>query len=473
MSFQRDIAWQAYDRRQRSGVAYQYAEYALGLTYDMLPDDVVHQARRCLLDAVGCAIGGHDAPARAMCEDVVHQLGGTPEATVIGSGLRTNASNANLVNSLMVRFLDFNDLGGGGHNSDSIPSLLAVCEREKLGGRDFITSLVACYELGSRINVGVGAWGNWVHDARAALIVPPAIGRLLGLNADQIANAIGVAASGNCILGVLDMPGEERVMRKNLRFGWTASAAIVATLLARNGFTGPLRVFEGEGGMNEAMFKGEANLEVMTDFRGWKIHDTRFKYLCATVPVQGIVQATLELVRENDIKPEDIAKVRVSLFEGASGIRPTTPIRYPRNAETADHSAYYLTAIAIKDREMTADSVIPDKMTDPVILDLIERISVVADPTLSKPGKVKFITGDGFEGKSEITTKDGRVFQRHVVVPHGLWGGDTLTDDELVEKFKVLASRHLDDARIEQLLDVIWNVERLEDMGELMKLTVF
>src|SRR5512136_1380603 len=103
----------------------------------MLPQDVVHQAKRCLLDALGCAIGAYEAPGRPICEAVVKELGGVQESTIFGSGLRTSALNATLVNSLLVRFLDYNDLGGGGHNSDAIPSILAIAEREKVRGRDF------------------------------------------------------------------------------------------------------------------------------------------------------------------------------------------------------------------------------------------------------------------------------------------------------------------------------------------------
>jgi 2-methylcitrate dehydratase len=262
-------------------------------------------------------------------------------------------------------------------------------------------------------------------------------------------------------------------MRKNLRFGWTASAAIVSTLLAKSGFTGPVRVFEAERGMNDVMFKGEANLELMTDFRGWLIMNTRFKYLCAVVSVQGMLQATLEIVRENDLKPEDIEKVRVMTYPGASAIRPAVPVKYPRNAETADHSAYYLTAVAIKDREVTADSILPEKFTDPVIIELIEKISVEGDSSLSSPGKVKFVSSAGFEGKAAITTKDGRTFERHVARPHGFWDGPTLTDEELEQKFTRLAEKHMSIEQIKRLIDGIWNVDKLDDMGELMKLTVF
>ena len=108
----------------------------------------------------------------------MRQLGGPKEATVFGSGLRTSAPNATLVNSFLVRFLDFNDMGGGGHNSDAISSILAICEREKAGGHDFLTSLVISYELGSRVRECVtGGLGyqkkGWNFDVRGGLSMPP------------------------------------------------------------------------------------------------------------------------------------------------------------------------------------------------------------------------------------------------------------------------------------------------------------
>lgn len=160
MTWQSDLVWKNLDLLYQSSVAFQFARYALGLEYKMLPPDVVHQAKRSLLDALGCAIGGYDAPGRSISEAVVRESGGFQEATVFCSGLRTTAFNAALVNSLMVRFLDYNDEGGGGHNSDSIPAVLAVAEREKASGRDFLTSMVISYELGARVIESVDADGK-------------------------------------------------------------------------------------------------------------------------------------------------------------------------------------------------------------------------------------------------------------------------------------------------------------------------
>ncbi|UCG67377.1 MAG: MmgE/PrpD family protein [Deltaproteobacteria bacterium] len=155
MALTRDLAWQNLDLAYRSSVAYQFARYALGLDYESLPQDVVHQAKRCLLDALGCAIGAYEAPGCPICEALVKDLGGPQEATVFDSGLRTSAPNATLVNSFLVRFLDYNDLGGGGHNSDAISGILAISEREKAGGPDLLASLVVSYELGARVSESI------------------------------------------------------------------------------------------------------------------------------------------------------------------------------------------------------------------------------------------------------------------------------------------------------------------------------
>jgi 2-methylcitrate dehydratase len=466
MTFQRDLAWENLDLVRRSSVAYQFARYALRLNYNVLPDDVIHQAKRCLLDALGCAIGAYDAPGRPMCESVARELGGPEEATVFCSGLRTGVSGATLVNSFLVRFLDYNDLGGGGHNSDSIPAILAVAEREKSHGRDLLTSMVISYELGERFKESVMGQSlvnrGWA-DIRGGFNVPAALGKLMGLSEDQIANAIGMCASHCLPLGILDADREENSMTKNLRLGFVSYHAIVACMLAEKGFTGPVRVLEGGSGIRQVILQGEMDLERLTDFSGWRILKTRHKFLCANFSTIGHVLATLALVRENDLRPEDIARVRIKACLKESCHTTTPAKKYPRNAESADHSAFYATAIAIKERAYGPQSFDSAKYVDPVVLDLIEKITVEYDPSMGK---------HGFQGMSEITTKDGRNFQRRIDVPHGI-GDDPLTDKDLEEKFSGMALKYMKERQIKQIFETVWNVEKLNDMSKLTSLMVF
>jgi 2-methylcitrate dehydratase len=464
MSFQRDLAWKYLDQVSHSSVSYQLARYSLGLEYKSLPPEVVHQAKRSLLDTLGCAVGAYKAPGRQMCENVATQLGGPEEATVFCSGLRTSASNAALVNSFLVRFLDFNDLGGGGHNSDAIPPILAIAEREKSDGKDFLTSIVISYELGARFIEASGfkgGEGGWTPDLRGGLTMPPALGKLMNLTEDQIANAIGITACHSLPLGILDTDKEENTMSKNFRFGFVAHDAILACLLAGQGFTGPVRIIEGENGLGSIVLGGVFDREKMLDFSGWRILNTRHKPLPLNIGTIGHVMATLSIVIEHDLKPSDIARVRVKTTLHESHHTTVLAKKYPRNAETADHSAFYANAIAIKERNLSPETYEPEKFTDPVILDLIEKITVEHDPSVSH-----------FGGISQITTRDGHVFEKRIDNVHG-FGSDPLTDKELEDKFNRMAAKYMDRRQIEKIFSSVWNIEKMENLSELTKLMVF
>jgi 2-methylcitrate dehydratase len=467
MTFQRDLVWKNLDLVYRSSIAHQYARYALGLDYRMLPKEVIHRAKCCLLDALGCAIGAYESPGRPMVEKVVKTFNGAEESTVIGSGLRTTAMNATLVNSFLVRYLDCNDVGGGGHNSDSIPAILAVAEREKISGKDFLTSLVVSYELGGRFSDSLGrsgfGLGGFTGDLRGGLTMPPALGRMCGMNEEQIANAIGICASHALPLGILDTNKEENSMSKNFRFGLVSYDAILSCLLAKEGFTGPVTVVEGENGIRDAMMSAEFDLEKLVDFSGWRILGVRYKTLCANLSTQGHVLATLTIVKENDLKPEDIASVRVKV--GLRETRHTTTLakKYPRNAESADHSAFYANAIAIKERHFGPDAFSPEKYSDPIVLDLIEKITVELDPSLSE---------HAYAGTSTITTVDGRRFEKKIDVLHGFDDGP-LSDAELESKFKQLTAKHITERKALEIFNLIWNLEKQQNISSLLKLMVF
>lgn len=467
MTLQRDLAWQNLDLVYRSSIASQYARYALGLQYSILPPEVVHQAKCILLDALGCAIGAYHAPGRPILEQVVNEIGGKEEATVWGSGLRTTVLSTTLVNSFLIRYLDCNDVGGGGHNSDSLASLLAVAERENATGQDLITSIVISYELGGRFTDSLGKagfdLGGFTGDIRGGLTIPPALGKLMGLTEAQIANAIGICASHALPLGILDANREENTMAKNLRFGWVAHDAIFACLLAKQGFTGPVQIIEGENGVREAILKGGMDLEKLVDFSGWRILGTRFKTLCANLSTQGHTLATLAIVKENDLKPEDIASVKIKVGLRESRHTTTLAKKYPRNAESADHSAFYAQAIAIKERHFGPESFEPEKFTDPVVLELIEKVSVELDPALPEHSP---------HAVSEIITTDGRRFEKHLDMFHGFDDGP-FSDKELEEKFAYMAQKQMPEKHIQEIINTIWKLEKLDNINPLMQMMVF
>jgi 2-methylcitrate dehydratase len=462
MSTERELFWQNYDATCRNSIAYHFAQYALGLGYDSLPPEVVHQAKRSLLDALGNAIGAYSSPGRPVCEAAATELGGPREATLFGSGKRTSALNAALVNSFLIRFHDYHDLGGNHHGCDAIASILAVCERQKAGGRDFLTSLAISYELGARVRLMEShkpLQGGFIFDTRYSLIMPPPLGKLMGLNAEQIANAIGICASHSMALQVI--MSEEPTMSKNIRAGFIAHDALLCCILAKNGFTGPTRVVEGVSGLIETTSPGFDNIAGLINFSGWKILETRHKYLRGCAILQSLVSATLSIVRGNNLMPAEIASVKIKCSPRFMTLFGRPLFKYPRNAESADHSMWYTTAIAIKERRLGPKSYEPENFTDPVVLDLIDKITVEPGPDVGH-----------YEGISEIATRDGRHFVNRVDTPHG-FGDDPLSDAELEEKFREMAAEYISEKKIRRIFDTVWYLDCLEDIRKLTARMVF
>jgi 2-methylcitrate dehydratase len=374
----------------------------------------------------------------------------------------------------MGRFLDFMDVYvvpepvmAGSHPCEIIPSIFAVGERQHSTGESVVEAIVAGYELSARytdastVNVSLPLKG-WNIDLRAGFIVPVVVGKLLSLNVEQIENAIGIAASLNMVLDVLDASKEEYTMAKNLRFPLTAYDAILATFLAQKGFTGPRRVIEGHSGYVESVAHGDFDYDKCTNFKGFRIMETWFKPFTSCGSTHGHITATLQLVKEHDIKPEDVAQVRV--WAGSGDVEHTgqPEKRYPKNKETADHSSYYLTAIAIIDRNVRPEQFTPEKFEDPKVRELNNKIIFEADPGLCFPAA----------GITEITTKQGETYRQRIDYPKGTIH-NPMTDQELEDKFRSLASKFMSEAQMKEGIDAIYKIDKLKDVRELMNLLVF
>jgi 2-methylcitrate dehydratase len=457
--------------------ARELAKYAASLTFRDLPLDVIHQTKRVVLDTLGCAIGGYDSDASRAIHALIRELGNPEEATVFGSGIKTSCLNAAFANGAMVRYLDYNDtafiLQGetyrtGYHPSEAIPPILALGEREHLSGKDVVTATVVGYDLSLSFLEGVLGPGmekkGWNGDTRGAYIMPLIAGKMLGLDEVQMENAVGISASCHAVLGILDTPAEEYTMTKNIRFPMMAYSGIFAAMLAQKGFTGPTTIIEGHDGFVETIMKGEYDISKLANIRGkFAIREACIKSIIADFSSHGHLTATLNLVKENDIKPEDVAEVRITTSKRCAEHTGDPVKKYPKNKETADHSSYYLTAIAIMDRQIGPDQFIPEKFENPKVRELIDKVILKGDPDLDKARPA---------GISEIVTKQGKKYQCRVDYPRG-HVRNPMTDEEIVEKFKTIASRYMSDKQIDQVVDIVFALDKLEDVGILNRRMVF
>jgi 2-methylcitrate dehydratase len=346
--------------------------------------------------------------------------------------------------------------------------VLALGEKTHLSGKAAITAINLGYDLSLAFLEGVKGAGmekkGWNGDTRGALIMPLVAGKILGLTEDQMESAVGIAGSCHAVFGILDTPAEEYTMTKNIRFPMMSYAAIMAAMLASKGFTGPASMIEGHDGFVPSIMGGDYDLDPLLSFKGkFAIRETCIKSIIADFSSHGHLTATLTLAREHDIKPEQVAQIRITTSKRCAEHTGDPVKKYPKNKETADHSSYYLTAIAIADRQIGPRQFTPEKYNDPKVKDLIAKVTLTGDPTLDKARPA---------GISEIVTKDGKTFRSRVDYPRG-HARNPMTDEEVIAKFKDMASVRMTEARMNRLIESVFALDKLDDIGTLLRLMVF
>ncbi|MBN1226082.1 MAG: MmgE/PrpD family protein [Deltaproteobacteria bacterium] len=455
----------------------ELAKSANSLVFEDLPSDVIHQTQRLMLDTLGCAMGGYESEASRVIQEAVKEFGHPEEATVFGSGLKTSCMNAALTNGVMLRYLDYNDTAfiiqgktyrSGYHPSEVIPGILALGERQHISGKDAITAINLGYDLSLAFLEAVTGPGmekrGWNGDTRGAFIMPLVAGKILRLSDDQMQNAVGISGSSHAVFGILDTPAEEYMMTKNLRFPMMAYAGILAAMFARKGFTGPAGMIEGNDGFVKVIMEGNYDLDTLLRFKGkFAIRETCIKSIIADFSAHGHLTATLTLARGHNINPEDVKEVRITTSKRCAEHTGDPVKKYPKNKETADHSSYYLTAIAIIDREIGPKQFTPEKYNDPRVRKLIDKVILQGDPSLDKFRPA---------GISEIITKQGEKYSLRVDYPRG-HARNPMTDEEIVDKFKTMASRYMEEAHMDRLINTVFELDKLDDIGELTELMTF
>ena len=213
-----------------------------GVTYQQLSQEAVYQAKRFLLDSIGCALGGYQQHDVKIALEVLDEIAGRGPATVIGTGKRIDAVSASLANALMIRCMDYNDIywkQDPSHPSDIFPAALACCERAKSDGRELIVGLVLGHEFEMRFCEaafpGIRERG-WHHATLTAFVSPIVAGRALHLGWEQIQHAVGISASRHATLGAVT--AGKLTMMKNTVDPMATQSGVLAALMAEKGYTG-------------------------------------------------------------------------------------------------------------------------------------------------------------------------------------------------------------------------------------------
>jgi 2-methylcitrate dehydratase len=450
-------------------VAEQLSLFAAGLDYSDLPSEVVHEVKRRVIDALGCALGADGSPPAVMAQRLARLVKSRRGATLLGTGWKSSPELAAFVNGILVRYLDYNDTylsKEPAHPSDNIPAALAIAEAEGADGRRLIEAIVIGYEVQCRLcdAASLRARG-WDHVTYGSLSSGLLSAKLMGLPKEQMVQTLGLAGTPNIALRQTRVG--ELSMWKGCAFAHAARNGIFAAQLAREGMTGPAPFFEGERGFFRQV-SGPFELPAFGgDGRPFMILKTSLKFYPAEYHAQSAIEAALALRGEvGDLK--QIRSITIKTFQAAFEIIGHEPEKWrPQSRETADHSLPYCVAVALVDGRVGLRQFEPERFRDPELLALMRKIEVKRDEALDRDYP------EGIPNLVEITLASGRVLTKRVTYPRG-GPRNPFSDGEVEEKFKSLASGRLSSTRIKRLLGRLWGLESMKDLGEiglLMKIT--
>ena len=443
--------------------------YATQLRYEDLPPEVVAQAKRLIVESVGCALGGYTSEPAAIARDMAATVSSSQPATIIGSGQRSSLDLATFANGVMLRFLDFNDgytsTGESGHPSDSIAAVLTVADALGRSGKDAITATVLAYEVFCRIcdEADLKPLG-FDHVTVGGMASTAAAARLFGLTGDGLANAFNLGIAPNVALYQTRIGHVS--MWKGCAYANASRNAVFAAMLASRGMTGPAPIFEGVGGYFKAVTRAPFELAKLGG------RDTPYKILECSIkryPLgqysQTVVQAALEL-RAKIASVDDIAEIRIETVTAAVRLMAGDPEKWtPATRETADHSMPYTVAVALIYGKVESQHFDEIFLRDPRILALAARVKVAisaeADRHMPHAMRCHF----------SLVTKAGATHATMVDYHKGHYK-NPMSEAEIEAKFRPLAAGVLQSAQTDRLLAALWRLEEQANIHELMALTV-
>ncbi len=455
--------------------AAQLARFALGLRYEDIPTEVRMRAHSLILDALGIALAANKYPFAPQILDGLVTLGGHGNLSVIGRSERLSLRDALTMNGALIHGLDYDDthMNSIVHaTAATLPSVLTVGEHVNASGTELLTSYVVGMEAAIRLGLvkpfgwhdeGYHATGVVAHFASTLIC-----GRLLGLSEAQLISAQGIVGS---TASASQEFAEEGAWNKRLHPGWGAVAGVTACHLARSGFIGPSKPYEGRYGVYR-MHLGEAAM-ADADFKAisadlgerWELDEAAIKPYPTCHFTHAAADAALELQREHQFAANDVDHMQVVIPDGTLPVvaEPADNKRRPRSEYDGKFSMHYIAAAALVRGKFDLAELAPESLSDPAILALADRVDCSADPDTRFP--------EFFSGGVTIKLRDGRELKRHEPVNRGA-GERALSHAEIEEKFRANVRLVADEAEISRLCDHIMQMDKqsgVEFMGGLVR----
>jgi len=431
-------------------------EFIHDSSWQDLPDQVRGQARRCLLDTIGAALGGRQSRLSQIIHDFAAAVYGGQGAQLWLDGRQVSPPGAALANGMTIDALDVHDghtLTKGHAGAALVPAVLATLSLDrgdKINGQELLTSLVVGYEVALRAGLALHATVNDYHTSGAwnALGCAAITARRLKTNSDQTRHALGIAeyhGPRSQMMRCIDHP----TMLKD-GSGWGAMAGVSAALLAVNGFTGApaLTVESGESA------EYWADLE-----ERWLITEQYFKPHAVCRWAQPAVTGAVNMRKRYNFSLDTVKRIRIVTFHEAVRLAS----RHPETTEEAQYCLPFPVAAALVHQRLGPAELSGENLDHPLVYQLAECVELVEDPAYSERFPAERLA------RVQIETVDGAFFDSGEV--EATWGAeDPPANKVLRDKFHWLARTTLSDVRARKLEEMIWQVADLPDIVTLLDL---
>jgi 2-methylcitrate dehydratase len=432
------------------------ASYAASVDFSDLTPEAIHQTKVRVIDSLGCAMGGYLSEPSKIARRVAAMYSSTLPARLLGSGQLTSPDMAAFANAVMVRYLDFNDAP---HYSDLLSAVLAVAEPLHSTASDVILAIVAAYEVAGSVHDAIPPHAGWDQGIQIVIGSAAGAGKLLGLSLEQMGHAISLAITPN--IPTRQTRAGELSMWKGCATAAAARNGVFAALLAREGMTGPYEPFEGRDGVWQ-MVTGPFQLNPLgSRDKPFIVETSNLKFFSAEYNSQAPLWMALELRKK--VRLEDIEAIHVQIYEHGYSEIGMDPEKWdPQTRETADHSLPYLLAVALQDGKITPGSFTLERIRDPKLRPLMNRITVSENPEFTAHP-------EALMSEIEVVTRSGERLVQRATYPRG-HRHNPMSDQEVEAKFLALCQEVLTPRQRQAALETLWRLEEIPDIGQVIDL---
>ena len=445
-------------------------DFASSLKYADLPENVVHETKRRIIDSLATAFGALADPrvverwSYFSKRPIAYETGGW----AYGVGQKLSLCDAAFLNSTLTRWLDFNDTylaKEPAHPSDNIGGLIALSGSKRISGEDLITAIVLAYDVQCRLTEAASLRAHgWDHVNYILISQALAGARLLGFDAKQTYDAVALSLSSH---GAMRQAREGSYLseQKNMAAADAVRGAMWALEKVQAGADGPAEIIEGKHGF-VAQMSGPLEEAAFADLgEHFLLADTYIKPVPMEYHGQTIVEHAMAIRDQMEgIQPRDIEEVVISGYEAQLTIIGDESKRHPTNKETADHSLYYAFAAPLIEGKLGFEQYRQEMLNNPELLGLIYRTRFVEVPEWTERYYAPQADRE-FRSAVQVKLRNGTVLQDERPVPYG-HPKNPMSDGGMEAKFEslagVLASDH------HALLEAVWNIEKLDDVSKLV-----